>query len=501
MPPKIGPVHLVLLHSNDIHGAFAPEIKDGIRTGGLSMLSGYVHKTKREEKNVLYVVAGDMFMGSIIDSEYRGLSTIRMANALEPDAFAVGNHEVDYGLSHLLFLEKCADFPILCANMYVRELNRRLFSPSIDIKKGRIRVRMIALLTETISDKTSQEELVDSAVRVRDVKKELDQYFHEKHCPADLTVLVTHLGIEEDRILAASLSPDHGVDLIIGGHSHTLMEEPEIINGIPVVQAGSGSSQIGRFDLYFGPSEKKGPADPSFRLTRWEWRLVPINERTSEPDPLIDFYTDQFQELTDKKYETVLCTLPCAYTHPWYHRETELMDFFTDLYQKAYGTDLFIISSNALRTKQFGPVVRRKDLLMALPYDNEVFSLTMDGRRLESVIRHFLRREAWEGAEVFFLFSGGLRVVVRKDTKEILSLLFREKAIEPDRMYTLGITSYARKNIETFLGIPEGELGSSVEIRRLSTNDKTELEACLASSGNMELTGEDRLRQVETDPD
>ena len=55
----------------------------------------------------------------------------------------------------------------------------------------------------------------------------------------------------------------------------------------------------------------------------------------------------------------------------------------------------------------------------------EAFSLTMDGRRLESVIRHFLRREAWEGAEVFFLFSGGLRVVVRKDTKEILSLLFR----------------------------------------------------------------------------
>ena len=74
MPPKNGPVHLVLLHSNDIHGAFAPEIKDGIRTGGLSMLSGYVHKTKREEKNVLYVVAGDMFMGSIIDSEYRGCS-------------------------------------------------------------------------------------------------------------------------------------------------------------------------------------------------------------------------------------------------------------------------------------------------------------------------------------------------------------------------------------------------------------------------------------------
>ncbi|MCR4791351.1 MAG: hypothetical protein K5871_01235 [Lachnospiraceae bacterium] len=56
--------------------------------------------------NVLYAVAGDMFRGSIIDSEYKGLSTIELMNRLMPDVVTLGNHEVDYGLAHLLFIEK-----------------------------------------------------------------------------------------------------------------------------------------------------------------------------------------------------------------------------------------------------------------------------------------------------------------------------------------------------------------------------------------------------------
>ncbi|MCR5041475.1 MAG: bifunctional metallophosphatase/5'-nucleotidase, partial [Clostridia bacterium] len=76
---------LTLLHSNDIHGDFLPKTADGIETGGLPRLSGYVRKVRSEEKNVIYAMAGDMFRGSIIDSEYMGLSTIDLMNTLSPD--------------------------------------------------------------------------------------------------------------------------------------------------------------------------------------------------------------------------------------------------------------------------------------------------------------------------------------------------------------------------------------------------------------------------------
>ena len=101
---------LTLLHSNDLHGDFLVENVDDKLVGGVSMLSGYVNKVRREEKNVIYAVAGDMFQGSLIDSEFKGISTIEIMNLLAPDVVTIGNHEVDYGLAHLLFLENAPIF-------------------------------------------------------------------------------------------------------------------------------------------------------------------------------------------------------------------------------------------------------------------------------------------------------------------------------------------------------------------------------------------------------
>ena len=107
---------LTILQSNDFHGDFLAEKVDEKLIGWVSYLSGYVNKVRNEEKNVIYAIAGDMFRGSLIDSEYQGISTIHIMNLLAPDVVSLGNHEVDYGLSHLLFLEKCASFPIICSN-------------------------------------------------------------------------------------------------------------------------------------------------------------------------------------------------------------------------------------------------------------------------------------------------------------------------------------------------------------------------------------------------
>ena len=96
---------LTILHSNDMHGDFLAEKIDEKLVGGVSLLSGYVNMVRKQEKNVLYAIAGDMFRGSVIDSEYKGVSTIGIMNLLGPDVATIGNHEVDYGLAHLLFLD------------------------------------------------------------------------------------------------------------------------------------------------------------------------------------------------------------------------------------------------------------------------------------------------------------------------------------------------------------------------------------------------------------
>ena len=113
---------LTILHSNDLHGDFLAEEIDSKLVGGVSMLSGYVNKVRNEEKNAIYCIAGDMFRGSVIDSEYQGVSTIEIMNMLSPDVVTVGNHETDYGISHLLFFTSSNNFSIFSSLWFYSKL-------------------------------------------------------------------------------------------------------------------------------------------------------------------------------------------------------------------------------------------------------------------------------------------------------------------------------------------------------------------------------------------
>ncbi|MBR3644226.1 MAG: bifunctional metallophosphatase/5'-nucleotidase, partial [Parasporobacterium sp.] len=195
MPSRISPKrHLTILHSNDLHGDFLPQEKNGVTTGGINYLAGYVKKVRSEEENVLYVNAGDMFRGSVIDAEYRGLSTIDLMNSLSPDVSTIGNHEVDYGLAHLLFLEKCARFPIINANLLVTLNNARLFQPYLQKEVGGLKILFIGILTEEVLAMTKSEKVIGTFIDIEAAAKEIgiicDNY-RTRH--TDMVVLLTHI--------------------------------------------------------------------------------------------------------------------------------------------------------------------------------------------------------------------------------------------------------------------------------------------------------------------
>ena len=155
---------ITILHSNDLHGDFLAEQVDEKLVGGVSMLSGYIEKVRAEQPNTIYVIAGDMFRGSVIDSEYKGLSTIEIMNALAPDVVTIGNHEVDYGIAHLLFIEKCARFPIINANLYIKNTPTRLFTPYKILRMDGMNILFIGIITQDVINQTKSESLVGSFV-------------------------------------------------------------------------------------------------------------------------------------------------------------------------------------------------------------------------------------------------------------------------------------------------------------------------------------------------
>jgi 5'-nucleotidase len=250
-----------------------------------------------------------MFRGSVIDSEFRGISTIEIMNMLAPDVVTIGNHETDYGIAHLLFIEKCAKFPIINANLHITTNNARLFKSHHIIEIDGMKILFIGILTESVLSQTKNETLIGSFVDIHEAAIEVGRICNAYNAlDIDCTVLLTHIGFEEDKKLAAQLDPAWGVDIIIGGHSHTFIEEPAVVNDIVIVQAGTGTDQIGRFDITVDTDNNC--------IDEYTWKTVPIDQSHCPRDNELEMLIRSYKTKTDNKYNRVVTRLKKKLTHP-----------------------------------------------------------------------------------------------------------------------------------------------------------------------------------------
>ena len=461
---------LVILHSNDIHADFFSEDQDGKSIGGISRLSGYVKKVRAEEENVLYLIAGDLFNGSVIDSEYQGISTLAVINHLKPDAVCVGNHEVDYGISHTLFVEKCANFPLLNANIFIKRINNRLYTPYTLLDKAGKRIIVIGVTTEKIVGALKNDASVGKYIEVHDPVEEIYEAFkrnEDKDIPIDFVIILSHIGYEDDLKLADRVGGGpHKIDLIIGGHSHTLLTEPTVQNGIPVVQAGTGTNQIGRFDIYF--DEETGEMD------HYDWYTVPIDAEHCPEDEEVNKLLDFAKGETDKKYNRLICKLSRALENTSRARVTEVGAFLSDILQKSCLVDLFIMSPGALRATALGPEVTYGDLMELFPYESEVYKLSISGKRLRQMFKHALNRAANDPVQSSMLqISENVNAVYDKNSDKLNSLKCRGEEVEDDRIYTVAMTKYSLNSSEKYFGIAPDKLSEECKAEKIASGDRS----------------------------
>lgn len=453
---------LTILHSNDLHGDFLAKDTDEKLLGGVSMLSGYINKV-REEENSLYVISGDMFRGSLIDQEYQGISTIEIMNLLAPDVVTLGNHEVDYGIAHLLFLEKCARFPIINANIYITTNHVRMFRSHIIIMAGGIRVLFIGVLTEDVLAQTRQDPLIGTFVDVNEAAKEIGKICNSYRTEdIDFTVLLTHIGFEEDKALAAKLNKEWGVDIIIGGHSHTLLEEPFLVNGIPIVQAATGSSQVGRFDIVVDKNTNA--------IDSYEWKLIPIDEDHCPKDEPLEQLIRKYKEKTDEKYSRIVTRFKSEFTHPVRNQQTQLGNLFSDIFQQSLGLDIMLLGSGSIRTQALGPILELEDLLVAFPYDDAVFRISVTGKQLSQMMIFMLRDESFEGHTEFYQLSKGVYLEYSKGKRTIERFTLNDEDIEDSRIYTVGLQQFHFNNLTQFFGLDAEEIAANRKPKVLTTS-------------------------------
>ena len=261
-------VKLTILHTNDVHSRIDPFPMDGSKyqgRGGVAPRAALINKIRSEEKNVLLFDAGDIFQGTPYFNLYGGELEIKMMSMMGYDAGIMGNHDFDNGVEGFYKQLPHANFPILNANYDLSDtLLHASTKPYQIFKKDGLKIGVFGLgieleglVNKVQYGNTRYLDPIENALKI---EAELKQ---EHKC--DLIVCLSHLGYKyndnkvSDRVIAQNT---HHIDLIIGGHTHTFLNEPESLKNLSgketlVNQVGFAGINLGRIDFIFSKLDGK----------------------------------------------------------------------------------------------------------------------------------------------------------------------------------------------------------------------------------------------------
>lgn len=256
--------HLTILHTNDQHSRIEPfdaSYTKNPNQGGFARRASLIKKIRNEEKNVLLLDSGDIFQGTPYFNFFGGELEFKLMSMMQYDASTMGNHDFDNGLEGFLKVLPNARFPFICSNYdFKNTILDGKTEPYKVFNKNGIRIGVFGIgieLNGLVGKKNYGETVYQNPVEM--AQHYADFLRNEKKC--DLVICLSHIGFDykddakkmSDKHLAAKTS---GIDLILGGHTHTFLTEPVTLqnrngNNVIVNQVGWAGILLGRLDFYF----------------------------------------------------------------------------------------------------------------------------------------------------------------------------------------------------------------------------------------------------------
>lgn len=252
---------LTILHTNDTHSCIYPLSENLADTmlagrGGFLRRIAMLKEERAKDPDLLYFDSGDFSQGSPYYSIYKGDVEVGLMNRMGIDASTIGNHEFDFGLENMARLFRMANFPILCSNYdFTGTPVEGLVKRYTVIKRKGVKIGVFALDPEMEGLVSTQNCVGVSYLDPVATANEMVSLLRGKlHC--DLIICISHMGwinkqtISDKEIIAQT----RGIDLVLGGHSHTYLKELEYaadLDGklVPVDQNGKHGIFIGKMKL------------------------------------------------------------------------------------------------------------------------------------------------------------------------------------------------------------------------------------------------------------
>ncbi len=467
-PPA--PLKLTILHSNDVHSRLqmvnaqgsncsAQEATQNRCFGGVARIASLFEAQKREAlaagRQVLVLNAGDEFQGSLFYSHYKGMAELEMANLIGYDAMAIGNHEFDDGPANLARYLSGAKFPVLSANVDASDepTIRGMFRDHIVVERAGVKIGIIGATTEDTPEISSPGSrlkfvLAETVLPALIAKLRSQGVSH--------VVVVGHMGLSRDRQLAEKID---GIDVIVGGHSHTLLGNgiqgaeapyPVVVKGptgrdVPIVQAGSFSRHIGRIDVDF---------DAAGNVVSAAGNTIPVVQ-SIVPNAVIQAAVDRLDApLIQVRNQPVGSGAVTYSLDGCRARECALGNLVAEamlVATRAAGTTIAVQNGGGLRAGIAEGPITLGNVLTTLPFQNNIATLKLRGRDLVAALENGLSQVAENGGRFPQLAGARLTWALSRPVgSRVISLEVRRPdgsflPVDPDALYTVATNDFMRK--------------------------------------------------------
>ena len=428
-PEPQGPTDITIFHINDLHGrALSQEPQDGM-VGGLPKIAYLVNQEREAGSNVLFLDAGDSIYGTILTNYYEGIPTVEALNAADLDAMCVGNHEFDFGQEPMITACTASEYPWLGANVIETASGTcpEYLQQYIILDVGGVEVAIMGLFDDQgLFDAQPQNveglEFQYSTTVANALLPQLDD-------DSDLIIALTHNGYGNDVTLAQGTD---GIDVIVGGHSHTRLDSPEYVDDTIIVQAWNHGLVLGRLDITVDNDA----------VTAYSGWLIPItSDIPDDPDvsATLQPYVDEYGPIMNEVVGVTLVDLD-AEAGALQGQDSNAGNLVADaMLWQAQTADIAMHNSGGFRWKRVFPAgdITRADVHELLPFQNSLVVAEFTGEQIMQELEYYADGGWLQVAGIRFTYDPSLPVDER-----VTEAYVGDQPLDPAETYTVAMGSF-----------------------------------------------------------
>lgn len=453
-PPRYW--RLTILHTNDTHGNLLPfnypdppdpntqEAQLALRRniGGIARRATIVRQLRNTFGTTWVVDVGDFCDGTAFSVEFRGEADVAAMNALGYTIGTHGNHEFNNTRAQWRKLVQMSQYPVVCANVVDATTKQPLVKPYEILRVEGARIAVFGLVTESTRGYPATRE----GIEILDAIDTARRLVPELRRQADVVILLSHLGYEVDQQLVREVP---GIDIIVGGHSHTRLAKPEFVptgdlqsafqkNGTVIAQAFQWGGELGRLEIIL----RRDPSTGKWTFMSYRGDLILVSPDVPD-DPAVKSVVHRYWKPMQAYYGVVIGEAEDDFTHRG--DDDAEYNLVADALREMLGTEADLENMGGVRAPILRGPVTRYDLAKALPFGNTMVKFRVTGAQL----RELLRRTRPAVSGIRYRYQRG----------ELKEVTVNGQPLQDDRQYLLSTNSYFAQRYLQPMGIAYEDTG------------------------------------------